>query len=273
MMTTPTQTQTAILVVEDDAAARMVTAATLEEAGYSVMTASDGETALNLLNECTFAVVISDIRMRVVDGIGVLQAARNQSYQPAVILLTGYGSVDTAVAALRTGAYDYLLKPCDPQLLIERVERAMRYRSDQIKQADTIRAIAQIAAQIHEPGTEPAPAAAPAATAQQSRRYLRVGDLVLDLFRHEVSLNGQSIHVTRIEYELLRCLADADGRVLNYQEIVRHTHGHDIDDSEALLLLKQHIRNVRRKIPAEYLVNVRGTGYALVDPKETQPAM
>jgi DNA-binding response OmpR family regulator len=142
--------------------------------------------------------------------------------------------------------------------------------------------IIQIAARVQEdreegPSTEPLilpanvhKAEAGAAQSDQPERYLRIGALSIDSFRHEVRLNGKPLHMTRIEYALLHCLAESQGRVLTYSEIVRHTHGQTMDDSEALLLLKQHIRNVRSKIPSEYLINVRSTGYMLVDPAEAE---
>jgi DNA-binding response OmpR family regulator len=219
-------------------------------------------------------VVVSDIRMGMIDGLDVLKAARNQSYRPAVILLTGYGSLDTAIAALRTGASDYLLKPCDPALLVDTVTHAIQQRLDELNQADAMDVILQIAERMQAkkstPGTRLTNPANGQSQPVEQERYMRVGALSIDYFRHKVSFEGKPLHMTRIEYDLVRCLAEAQGRVLTYGEIVRHTHGQKMDNSEALLLLKQHIRNIRSKIPSDYLVNVRSTGYMLVDPDEPE---
>lgn len=282
----------AILLVEDDAAARLVTAATLDGAGYAVTAAPDGETALALLAKQPYVLVITDIRMRKVDGIDVLRAAREQPYRPAVVLLTGYGSLDTSIAALRMGAYDYLLKPCDPDVLLDTAAAAIQHQAQERQREDMLNAIIEIAARLQGQSAAPAPpstpssSVAPPAAAQQQvgasptpappaptepeRHYLRIGALIIDYFRHEVTFEDQIMHTTPTEYALICCLAESRGRVLTYSEIVRHTHGHAMPDDEALLLLKQHIHNLRRKIPVAYLVNVRGTGYMMVGPEEGQ---
>ena len=102
----------------------------------------------------------------------------------------------------------------------------------------------------------------------EAHRYLRVGNLTLDVYRHRVLLNDEPLRVTQIEYELLHCLAIAQGRVLTYREIASHTHHQEMDESEARMLLKQHVRNLRSKIGGDYVINIRGTGYMLVDPHD-----
>lgn len=273
-----------ILLVEDDPAARIVTKDILQRAGYTVHDAADGETALRLLQNHVFDIVVTDIRMRVVDGLQVLESARQMPYLPEVILLTGYGSMETAIAALRRGAYDYLMKPCPPHQLIECVARAVQHHREQQRQAGALQAILDIASRARDQETpaitpvltnltaSPAgqvispPANDPAAT--EAQRYLRVGNLTLDVYRHRVLLNDEPLRVTQIEYELLHCLALAQGRVLTYREIARHTHHQEMDKSEARMLLKQHVRNLRNKIGSDYVINIRGTGYMLVDPHD-----
>lgn len=267
--------ETHILMVEDDDRTRMALVAMLEKTGYQVTPAEDGTAALELLARTRFDVVITDIRMGDIDGIEVLYAARNSKQPPAVILLTGYGSLETAIAALRAGAYDYLLKPCAPTALLSCVAGAIQRRNAEIRQADALNTIAQIVAQVREddttatsPPVEDIEAIGEKATAEQPGRYMNVGALRIDRVRHTISFNNQPLHVTPTEYSLLHCLAEAGERVLSYREIIRCTHGHDMDDEEAHLLLKSHIRNLRRKINPRYLVSVRGVGYILAAPDE-----
>lgn len=267
-----------ILLAEDDATARMLLADVLEGSGYHVTTAQDGETALELLTRKTFDVVITDIRMRDVDGIQVLEAAKNRPLPPSVILLTGYGSLETAVAALRAGAQDYLLKPVDPKNLLTQVAQAVeRYQND-VRQNRAVQIIEQGLAQLqkHTPAiphqsldtpTEQELSDASIHTdSSGTDRYIRIGSLNIDTFRHTASFKGELLHLTPIEYALLQCLAESPGKVCSYRDIVRCSHGHDVDEAEAQSLLKAHIRNMRRKIAPDYLVNVRGTGYMLVEP-------
>ncbi|HEU4326009.1 MAG TPA: response regulator transcription factor [Roseiflexaceae bacterium] len=261
---------TTVLLVEDDQTARMLLADGLAGAGYHVTQAPNGEAALALLEQQSFDVVVTDIKMRRVDGIQVLNAAKCQPYQPAVILLTGFGSLETSIAALRAGAHDYLLKPCDPPDLLKSVAAAVRRRSTARRHAEAVRAIAQNLARLCDDETaEPQPLSEPglAPAPEQRPRYLSVGRLVIDTFRHSVSFADEPVHATPIEYALLSCLAEGQGRLMTYSEIVRRTHGYAADEDEAQLLLKAHVRNLRRKIPPDYLINVRGSGYMMAVPE------
>jgi DNA-binding response OmpR family regulator len=261
-----------ILLVEDDTTARLLLAKVLKGADYDVTTVASGGAALELLEQQSFDVVITDIRLGKIDGIEVLKAARTQSYTPSVILLTGYGSLQTALDALRAGASDYLLKPCPPTELLACVARVIQSRKEEQNQMAALRTIAQGLAQLQRnTQSDFPPTATPTdtnrTTGEPADRYVRVGQLVIDSFRHSVTFDGQALRVTPIEYALLHCLAMAQGRVQSYSDIVRHTHGHETDDIEAQALLKAHVHNLRRKIDPAYLINVRGSGYMLAEPE------
>ena len=117
--------KTRILLVEDDAKLRRTLAAWIAHAGYNVTQAPDGETALRLLMVEPFTVIISDIVMGNIDGLAVLQAAGRLQQRPSVILLTGQGTLESAMTALRAGAFDYLLKPCSGSELLARIAAAV----------------------------------------------------------------------------------------------------------------------------------------------------
>jgi DNA-binding response OmpR family regulator len=257
---------TQILLAEDDAVARRMLTDVLTSAGYRVTQVADGAEALQLLVPgAPYDVVVSDIRMAGADGIQVLRAARALPRPPAVILLTGYGTLDSSIAALRDGASDYLLKPFDLSDLLECVGGALRRRVATLQQSEAIRTLAQALDEFR--GTEPHIREEP--VGKDADRFLRVGAVVIDRHRHAVTYEGVPLHVTPIQYALLSCLGEAEGRVLGYTDIVRRTHGISVSESEAQLMLKAHLRHLRRKIDPAYLVNVRGTGYMLVDPAET----
>jgi DNA-binding NtrC family response regulator len=102
-----------VLVVDDEADVRDLLAEYFTEIGYDVTTAADGAQAVDDItsNPTKYGLVISDLQMPGVDGLGVLKAARSVNPSLAVIIVTGYASVDSAVRAVRMGAYDYLTKP------------------------------------------------------------------------------------------------------------------------------------------------------------------
>ncbi len=271
-----------ILVVEDDATTRMSIVAILDSVGYQVAAAINGEEAIALLQQAAddgrpFDVVVTDIRMGTVDGVEVLYAARKHIRPPEVIILTGYGTMDTSIAALRAGAYDYLIKPCKPDELLKYVTSAIERHQAELRREHAIRMITHALGQLCDedmpaPPTnpEPTPVGAEPAEARAPERYLQIGELQIDTFRHTVSHNQQTVHLTPIEYDLLACLGHAQGRVMGYSEIVQQTHKHEADKTEAQGLLKTHIQNLRRKIGSDYIVSIRSTGYMLVDPAQEQ---
>jgi two-component system response regulator FlrC len=112
-----------ILVVEDDAALRDALCLTLECAGHGVLGVADGPAALQLIERNAFNLVVSDLKMQPMDGIELLREIRAREPMLPVLLMTAFGDVDKAVAAMRGGACDFLLKPFEPRVLLEHVER------------------------------------------------------------------------------------------------------------------------------------------------------
>lgn len=255
-----------ILIAEDDTTSRTLLASALTNAGYAATEAPDGESALALLPEGEFDLILTDIRMRRVDGLHVLAAARAMARPPAVILLTGYGSLESAVAALRHGAADYLLKPTELPNLLAAVERALQRRAAELEPRDALNQIARQIAQLTMPAN------GMAAPPPPTPSHLRIGRLTLDQQHFAASFDGQPLHLTPIEFALLCCLTEAGGRVVTYNEIVRRTHGYQVSDDEAQDLLRSHVHNLRRKIDPAVIVGVRGIGYRISDPAEESGA-
>jgi DNA-binding NtrC family response regulator len=118
-----------ILIVDDEANARSALAELLREEGYTVETAADGFKALPKLDEFAPDVVVTDLRMPGLDGLGLMRKALEQDPELAVILMTAIGAVESAVAAMRAGAADYLTKPINFEELSLDVERTLERRA------------------------------------------------------------------------------------------------------------------------------------------------
>src|SRR5499425_1467076 len=124
-----------ILLVEDKDSLRRVLRLTLENAGYSVTEASDTRSALNEIAATRHRLVLTDLRMPNGSGLDVLRAARSADGDVPVIVMTGFGSIDEAVQAMKDGAHDFLQKPVDSNHLLLLVERALeeaRLRTENI---------------------------------------------------------------------------------------------------------------------------------------------
>src|SRR5579864_540474 len=118
-----------ILLVDDDAAFRHVMAGELKRCGYAVETASTGAEAILRCESREPEIVLLDLRLPGMDGLDVLKALRDRSSAIEVIMLTGHGTIDTAIESIRMGAFDYVTKPCPFEELQIRIQRAMERRS------------------------------------------------------------------------------------------------------------------------------------------------
>jgi DNA-binding NtrC family response regulator len=115
-----------ILLVDDDSVIVAAIGSDLEEKGYRVTTAGSGEQAVDWLTQSHFDLVITDLVMTPVNGIAVLEKAKEIDPDTMVVILTGFGDMTSAIEALRSGADDYLLKPCEPEEIDFRVSRCLK---------------------------------------------------------------------------------------------------------------------------------------------------
>jgi two-component system response regulator HydG len=118
-----------ILVVDDTESVREAISKILQKQGYSVMTASDGEEGINLLQKYDIPLVLTDLKMPKVDGAELLKVAKTISPDIEVILITGYGTVEVAVEVMKEGAFDFIQKPVDKTTIINRVRNALEKQS------------------------------------------------------------------------------------------------------------------------------------------------
>jgi len=117
-----------LLVVDDEESLRITTAAIFEREGYIVDTASSGDEAVDLLSKADYDLVLTDLHMEGGDGISVLNRIRQQAPLTISVVLTGFASVESAIAALQEGAYDYLIKPCDIETMKHTIRRGVEHR-------------------------------------------------------------------------------------------------------------------------------------------------
>ncbi len=117
-----------LLVVDDEESLRITTAAILEKEGYTVDTASSGDEAIALMDQTDYDLVLTDLHMEGGDGLSVLNQIRRHSPLTISVVLTGFASVESAIAALQEGAYDYLVKPCDIDSMKHTIRRGVEHR-------------------------------------------------------------------------------------------------------------------------------------------------
>lgn len=273
-----------ILVIDDEESLRRTIGRVLKQAGYDVTTAGDGREALRLLFEgfeaaSPFDVVFLDIRLPGMDGLQILKELRQRDTQLPVILLTAYGSLKTAVEALRLGATDYLLKPLDPEVLVARTRMLLEEQAVERRRRELREQIAALQDELHNLETGHAAGASESGTAETSfsltagfspeERFLKRGTLILDLQARRATFRDAVLTLPPAAFDYLVVLARHSPDVLPYQTLVMEAQGYQADAREARELSKYHVHAIRQALeldPAnpQVLLNVRGTGYRLV---------
>lgn len=218
-----------LLVVEDENKVASFIKKGLEEEGYAVDLAADGEAGLAMALERVHDLIILDIRLPKMDGLQVLQMLRQDKITTPVLLLTVRATIEDKVLGLDAGADDYLTKPFAFQELVARVRALLRRRAE----------------------AEPA--------------VLQVGDLSLDPARRTVVRGGVKIDLTAREFALLDYFMRNPGRVLTRTMIAEHVWDYSFDTSTNVIDV--YVNYLRKKIDAErepkLLHTVRGVGYML----------
>jgi DNA-binding response OmpR family regulator len=251
-----------LLVVDDEPAVRDSLREILEQEGHEVVTAGSGEEALVVLSEQPIDLILLDLKMEGIDGLQVMEEAREIAPYTVIILLTAYGTLESAVAALRQGANDYLLKPCSVGEILASVEKGLGVRREAQRRNELVSSIEKTVRQLKDaPGS-----LEPEGEASQLWRFLRSKNLLLDREKQLAMAHGQPLRLTPTEFKLLAFFMQNVNRTLSYQELARKALAYDCSELEARNALKTHMWRLRKKLRDETgddscLVNVRGRGY------------
>jgi len=226
-----------ILVVDDEPKIAALARDYLEHAGFAVVTATDGRSALDTIDRARPDLVVLDLGLPELDGLDVTREVRRTSTLPIVMLTARDDEIDKLLG-LELGADDYLTKPFSPRELVARVKAVLR-RADN------------------------APTAGSAV-----RDVVRAGDLVLDLPRMRADVAGRQVELTPTEFQLLATLAAQPGRIFTRSQLLDAVHGVAFESYERAI--DTHIKNIRRKLEPDpraprYLLTIYGVGYRFAD--------
>jgi len=224
-----------ILVVDDEPKIVQLARDYLEHAGFSVVTAGDGASALHAVRARNPDLVVLDLGLPVVDGLEVMRSIRTAGSTPIVVLTARDTELDKLLG-LELGADDYVTKPFSPRELVARVRAVLR-RSEH---------------------------------AAEPRERIEVGELVLDVPRLRATVAGHPVELTATEFSLLATMARAPGRVFTRSQLLDAVHGVAFEAYERAI--DAHVKNIRRKLepdPARprFVQTVYGVGYRLAEPE------
>ncbi len=257
-----------ILVVDDELAVRYFLDKTLTRDGYRVVAVESGEAALERLAAEEFDLVLLDLKMKGISGVEVLTALRRNWPETPAIVLTAHASLETAVEAVRQGAHDYLFKPCKTIDLRESIRTALLRRQLELQRLALLSRLDPLRDESG-PEARPAPASQPAQPAPERGRFLQYRDLIVDPIRHVITLGGQLLDLSPLEFDLLAYLVSEAPRVVPAQELVREVQGYETQSWEARDTVRSHVYHIRQKVKSatgqEVIRTVRGVGYSVGD--------
>ena len=222
-----------VLVVDDEPKIAQLARDYLEHAGFAVLTAGDGASAVQAAKVRNPDLVVLDLGLPGLDGLEVLRAIRAGGSVPVVVVKARDTELDK-VLGLELGADDYVTKPFSPRELVARVRAVLRRLERAVEPRDRI----------------------------------EVGDLVLDVPRLRATLLGRAIDLTPTEFSILATMAREPGRVFTRSQLLDAVHGIAFEAYERAI--DAHIKNLRRKLEPEpgrprYVLTVYGVGYRVAE--------
>ncbi|MCX7047487.1 MAG: response regulator transcription factor [Candidatus Sumerlaeota bacterium] len=218
-----------ILLVEDERKIAGFVRKGLEERGFAVEVAGDGNEGYHLATTRTYDAIVLDIMLPGRDGLSILESLRERKNAPPVILLTARGELDDRLKGLDLGADDYMTKPFYVEELAARLRALIRRASG------------------------------------EALTSLQAGNVVLNLIAREAQIDGVAIELTAREFNLLEYLMRSPGRILTRSQILEHVWHYDFDPGTNLI--EVHIQHLRKKLAdahgASIIETVRGVGYRI----------
>ncbi len=218
---------TRVLVCDDEPQILRALRVILRDAGYEAVTAATGEEALDRASVKPPAAAILDLMLPDIDGVEVTKRLREWSEMP-IIVLSAVGEEEAKVRALAAGADDYVTKPFGPPELVARLEAVLRR-----------------------------------AKPESAEPLIAADGLEIDIVARAVRRDGEEVHLTPTEFELLRCLAQNRGRLMTHRSLLVEVWGVEYEDD--VQVLRAHVANLRRKIEPDdgprYIRTDPGVGY------------
>ncbi|CAH0188928.1 response regulator transcription factor [Peribacillus frigoritolerans] len=234
-----------ILVVDDEQSIVTLLQYNLEQSGYTVITALDGEQGLEAAVDIRPDLVVLDLMLPKMDGLEVCKQLRQQKINIPILMLTAKDDEFDKVLGLELGADDYLTKPFSPREVVARIKAILR-RS-----------------QLQSNGSE--------SSQDQEEGLLKLGELKVFPERYEAFFDEQQLELTPKEFELLLYLAKNKGRVLTRDQLLSAVWNYDFAGDSRIVDV--HISHLREKIEKDtkkplYIKTIRGLGYKLEEPKK-----
>ena len=261
-----------ILVVDDEPKLARSLALILQRAGYGVTTAACADEALQLLQAGAYDLVFLDIKLPDQSGVQLLPQIRGLYPDMPVLMLTAHASLESAIEAVRAGARDYLLKPIDPEAILDRVQKILEEQKQPKRRREITSQIQSLLNELHSTDANEAspygfvPVAPPADPA----RFLKRGPLLLDLHTRRVSLTERSVSLPPSTFDYLATLVRHSPQPVTYDTLVLESQGYQgLSRIEAKEITRWQIHEIRKALEEDVrhpriVITIRDVGYRLV---------
>ena len=229
-----------VLIAEDEANIEKLLRTTLKAYGYQTVSAQTGKEALALTSSHNPDILLLDLGLPDMEGLEIIKSLRSWTSMPVIVVSARSNDTDK-VQALDAGADDYITKPFSTNELLARIRTAMRHKNASIDENF------------------------------KTAHFFSFKDLTVDFDRYKVTVSGEDVHLTNIEFKIMKLFCKYPGRVLTHDYIMKEIWGpYSSDDNK---ILRVNMANLRRKIeknPAnpQYLLTEPGIGYRMADAEQ-----
>ncbi len=261
-----------ILIVDDEPKLARSLSLVFQRSDYRVTTAPDAASALQLLQAGAYDLVFLDIRLPDQSGIQLLPQIHGLYPDMPVVILTAHATLETAIGAVRAGARDYLLKPINPEDILARTKKILDEQVQPKRKREITSQIQALLSELNasDPAEGQAPQTKQPASTFDPSRYLKRGDLQLDLHTHHVTLNGREISLPPSTFDYLVTLMRHSPNQVPYEILVKESQGYqEISRIEAKEMTRWQIHELRKALEEDQqrphlIITVRDVGYRLV---------
>jgi DNA-binding response OmpR family regulator len=260
-----------ILIIDDEPNLRRSLGLILQRAGYSVVTAANAGEAIQLLKTGSYDLAFLDLKLPDINGIELLPQIKNLYPEMPIVILTAHATLDTAIEAVRLGARDYLLKPVDPDSILNRVESVLKEHKPK-RRREITNQLQNLLAELQSiDGQEMAPIASSSLPNQTDpSRYLKCGSLILDLHTHSVQFSDKNTSLPPSTFDYLVTLVRHSPQPVTYEKLVQESQGYThLSRAEARDITRWQIHEIRKVLEPDprhphMIITVRDVGYRLV---------
>jgi len=263
--------QLRILVIDDEPFLRLTLGAILQKAGYQVIMAESGKSALLIMQDHIFDLAFLDLKMPDITGLELLPKLHQIDEDLPVIILTAHASLDSAREAIKLGARDYMLKPVEPATLLLRVSEILTEQTHPIRRRQIINQVQELLSELRHLDRESGLVVEtpPLIAAGDKDRYLQRGKITLDLHARHVMLDVKPVHLPSSSFDYLATLMRYSPKEVSFETLVRESQGYTLDKVDAREMSRWHIHKIRKSLETDtsdpqLIITVRDVGYRFV---------